>query len=448
MQVSGLKISIIGAVRSGVAAAKLALRAGAIPFVSDFSEKEKIADSVKELEAYGIKYEAGGHTDKVYDCDIMVTSPGVPDDSPVLTEARKRKIKIISELEFAASFYSGNIIGITGTNGKTTTTTLMEYALDICGKKVKSAGNIGRAFSDIADTATADEFVALEISSFQLDYVDKFSPEFAVLLNITPDHLDRYKHSFELYAASKYNITKNQKPGSWFIYNIDDPNTDIKKCGGEAERLTISVKQKVMNGAYYNGVSLVSVVNGVENEIISYEELSLRGEHNIYNSLAVIAVLARLDTNPDDVKKALATFPGVEHRLEFVREFNGIKFINDSKATNVDSVWYALRSFDEKLILILGGKDKGNNYDQIKEPVIKNVKKIYAIGSSREKVYDYFSSLLEVEKVDTLEECVLKGSREGKPGDVVLLSPACASFDMFKSYEHRGKVFKQAVNNL
>jgi len=448
MNINGLNISIIGAVRSGVAAARLCIRQGAVPFVSDYSSAEKILPSVEAMDKAGIVYETGGHTERVYLCDLMVTSPGVPSDSPVLTEAKNRGIKVISELEFASWFYKGTIIGITGTNGKTTTTTLTAYLLEKCGKKVFTAGNIGYAFSEIADTASADSYVALEISSFQLDYIDTFKPKYSMILNITPDHLDRYQNSFSLYSKAKFDITRNQDDKDYFIYNADDENIKLDSISKLPNKLEFSTKHKVAEGAYFDGENLISVSAGKETVLIKAELMSLKGEHNIYNVLSVLAVLNKIGVDNNCISEALKTFPGVEHRLEFVRELNGVEFINDSKATNVDSVWYALRSFSKPLLLILGGKDKGNDYDRIREPVLKNVRKIYAIGSSKEKVYNYFNPLLPVEKVETLEDCVIKAKDDAKQGEIVLLSPACASFDMFSSYEHRGKVFKQAVEKL
>ncbi|GJQ62226.1 MAG: UDP-N-acetylmuramoylalanine--D-glutamate ligase [Melioribacteraceae bacterium] len=448
MNIKGKKISIVGAVRSGVAAAKLCKRHGAIPYVSDYSPADKIPDSVEVLKSSGIDYETGGHSDKVYDCDLLVTSPGVPSDAPVLKNAIAKGIEVISELEFAFRFYKGTIIAITGTNGKTTTTSLMAFVLEKCGKKVYTAGNIGFAFSEIADRAEEESFVSLEISSFQLDFINSFKPRYSMILNITPDHLDRYENSFDNYRNSKYGITRYQSSDDIFIYNSDDTKSEIEKINSKASLRTFSLNEKVANGAYFDGENLVIANGGKVTPVMSKQEASLKGEHNIYNMLAVLTVAADLNLDLDKVKAAMREFPGVEHRLEFVRELDGVKYVNDSKATNVDSVWYALRTFDEPLLLILGGKDKGNDYNEIKEPVEKHVRKIYAIGSSKDKVYDYFNSFIEVEKVDTMEDCVLKCKKDAKSGEVVLLSPACASFDMFKSYEHRGKVFKQAVNQL
>ncbi len=447
MDIKGKKISILGAVRSGIGAAKLAKRNGAIPFVSDLRHEEKLAESILSMENEGIAYETGGHSDKVFDCDLIITSPGVPSDAPVLVKGKEKGIKIVSEIEFASWFCKGKIIAITGTNGKTTTTSLCAFVIEKCGEKVYTAGNIGYAFSEIADTVKENEFVVLEISSFQLDHIDRFKPKVAVLINITPDHLDRYENDYEKYKAAKIAITKNMDDEDYFVYNADDIEIP-KSLGDDTIEYNFSIKRKIVNGAFSeNGVLKYSEDLEIE-EILPISELSLKGEHNLYNISAVVIIAKIFGLNTEKMREALRTFKAVEHRLEFVREVDGIEFINDSKATNVDAVWYALRSFDKPLHLILGGKDKGNNYDDIKEPVLQHVKKIYAIGSSADKVYNYFKDLVDTEKVDTLENCVEIARQKAAEGEIVLLSPACASFDMFNSYEHRGEVFKEAVNKL
>lgn len=448
MDIRGKKISIIGAVRSGIGAAKLAKQFGAIPFVSDGSQKEKLAKSISVFDAERIAYEYGAHTDRVYDCDFIVTSPGVPSDSPVLVEAAKRKIKIISEVEFASWFCKGGIISITGTNGKTTTTSLMAYTLNLAGIKTYAAGNIGDAFSETAPLVKENEFVALETSSFQLDHIDSFKPSFAMILNITPDHLDRYHNNFDEYIASKMKVTTNQNEEDYFIYNEDDPYIKSNLTNKKVAALAFSTKSGISAGAFLKEGKLFFAWSGKVEEVASVKELYIKGEHNLANALAVLVVAKLLQIPNEKIREAFSTFKGVEHRLEFVRELDGVEYVNDSKATNVDSVWYALRSYDKPLYLILGGKDKGNDYDRLKDLVKQHVKKIYAIGSSAQKVYDYFHSIVPTEIKDSMESCVKAGRVEAEKGTIVLLSPACASFDMFDNYEHRGKVFKEAVNKL
>ncbi len=447
-EIQNKKISIIGAVRSGIGAAKLAKRLGAIPFVSESAPKEKIEENLNILEKENIQFEFGGHSEKVYDCDFIITSPGVPSNSIVLMNAYKKGIKVISEVEFASWFCKGKIISITGTNGKTTTTSLCEHVLNKCGAKTYAAGNIGLAFSEIVLDVKEDEFVALETSSFQLDHIENFKPYISTILNITPDHLDRYDNNFQNYINSKLNVFKNQNENDFLILNLDDEKSPKEISNQKVNGFYFSLKNDVANGVHLEENKIIyKRDNNIEFTCLT-TDLSLKGEHNVANSMAVISIGKILNLDNEKIKSGLKTFPGVEHRLEFVREIDGVTFINDSKATNVDSVWYALRSFDQPLFLILGGKDKGNDYNQIKDLVVEKVQKIYAIGSSADKVFNFFHQLVKVEVKETLEDCVKTANNEARENDIVLLSPACASFDMFNSYEHRGKVFKEAVNNL
>ncbi len=446
MKIKDKKISIIGAVRSGLSAAKLAKRHNIDVFVSELAQYDKLKDNFDELKKNNIEFEYGGHTDKVFEADLIVTSPGVPSNSVVLQRASEKNIPVISELEFAYQFCKGKIIGITGTNGKTTTTTLCGHVLNLCGIKTHIAGNIGTAFSEIADSVNENEFVVLEISSFQLDYVNEFAPYISVILNITPDHLDRYENDFKKYASAKFNITRNQSANDFFIINSKEASE--YNVITSAKLLKINTKDEVDSGAYFKDGKLIYTLDGNKEVVCDWQDVNLRGEHNLQNTLAVLAIAKLLDANNEKIKEAFSTFAGVEHRLEFVRELNGITFINDSKATNVDSVFYALKSFDRPLRLILGGKDKGNDYNQILDLVKQNVAKIYAIGSSREKIYSFFKDYLDTEMCGDMEEAIDQAYEEASEGDIVLLSPACASFDMFDNYEHRGQVFKNLVKSL
>lgn len=448
MDISGRKISIIGAVKSGIGAAKLAKKLGAIPFVSDSGSKEQLQDSILSLNSQGIAYECGDHSEKVFDCDLMVTSPGVPTDSVILKTALAKKIRIVSEIEFASWFCKGKIISITGTNGKTTTTALMNHTLNQCGIKCYSAGNIGDAFSEIVLDVKEEEYVALETSSFQLDFIDKFKPSFSLILNITADHLDRYNFNFDEYIEAKMKVTGNQTEDDFFIYNIDDPIIKINLKNERVQQIAFSLNSDLPAGAFHKEGKLFFSRDGNISEICASSDIFIKGIHNIANALAVLAVAKLLSVPNQKIRDAFSSFKGVEHRIEFVRELNGVEYYNDSKATNVDSVIVALKSFTKPIYLILGGKDKGNNYDDIRELVVKHVKKIYAIGLSAQKIYDYFNESVETEMKESLEAAVEAGRNEAANGSVVLLSPACASFDMFDNFEHRGKVFKQAVNNL
>jgi UDP-N-acetylmuramoylalanine--D-glutamate ligase len=442
------KISVIGAVRSGIGAAKLAKKLGAVPFVSDSGSRQKLQDAIKLFGEEGIKYECGEHTEAIYDCDFIITSPGVPSESPVLQKALDKKIKIYSELEFSSWFCKGNVISITGTNGKTTTTSLCGHVFNSCGLKTYLAGNIGYAFSEIALDVKENECVALETSSFQLDNIEEFKPRISALLNITPDHLDRYNNDIQNYINSKLRVFEKQDENDYLILNADDKLTPEIISNKKVNVFHFSLIKEVENGAYLKDDLIRFATKGKTEFVCNVDKISLKGEHNYANAMAVISMAKLFNLDNDKIIEALGNFPGVEHRLEFVRDINGVKYYNDSKATNVDSVWYALKSFEQPIFLILGGKDKGNDYNQIKELVDSKVKKIYAIGSSSEKVFNFFHKSVKVELKGTIDDCIIAANQEAREGDVVLLSPACASFDMFDNFEHRGKVFKEAVNKL
>lgn len=447
LDIKNKKITVIGAVRSGLGAAKLAKQLGAIPFVSDAGSEEKLKLSIEILQKEKIDFEIGKHSEKVFDCDLMVISPGVPSDAEVIRNAKNKNVKTISELEFASSFCKGNVIGITGTNGKTTTTSLCGYLFNECGIKSYEAGNIGLAFSEIAAAVKENEFVSLEISSFQLDLIDKFKPKVAMILNITPDHLNRYENSVEKYASSKLRIFENQNENDFLILSKDSDLLNQYFRKAKSKIFFFSTKKKVSNGCYLNNDEIKFVQNDVVEFTCNISDIFIKGEHNIQNAMAVIIAAKIFNLDNEKIVAALKSFQGVEHRLELVREIEGIKFINDSKATNVDSVVVALKSFDEPIFLILGGQDKGNDYSMIEQLVIDKVKKIYAIGSSAEKVFNYFHKKVKTEIKKDFDEVINSAISEARKGEVVLLSPACASFDMFDNYEHRGKVFKSIVNN-
>ncbi|MBN1299742.1 MAG: UDP-N-acetylmuramoyl-L-alanine--D-glutamate ligase [Melioribacteraceae bacterium] len=447
MDINGKKISIIGAVRSGVGAAKLAKKLGGLPFVSDLSEDEKIYAGIAALKAEGINFETGSHSDKVYDCELMVISPGVPSKSSVVQNALSKGIEVISELEFASWYCRGRIIAVTGTNGKTTTTSLCSYTLNNSGYKCYEAGNIGLAFSEIVLGVKENEYVALETSSFQLDHIKWFKPFISVIINITPDHLDRYDNKFENYVASKMNIVRNQDDLDFCIINCDDSRIP-GLTNDKVNKICFSVNRRVQNGSFISDNQFQYSNDNNAEPICNADDLLIKGLHNKQNALAVLSAVKIVGCDNESIKKSFAYFPGVEHRLEFVRRLDSVEYINDSKATNVDSVWYALQSFKEPIYLILGGKDKGNDYSRIESLVKGNVKKIYAIGSSAGKIFEFFKNTVTTEIKSSLKDCVNSARSEAEPNSVVLLSPACASFDMFDNYEHRGKVFKQEVMSL
>ena len=446
MDIRNKKISIIGAVRSGIGAAKLAKKLGAIPFVSDSGSEEKLKSSVELLKNAKIDFEIGSHSDKVFNCDFMIVSPGVPSNADVIKKANQKGIRIISEVEFSSWFCKASIIAITGTNGKTTTTSLCGYLFNECGAKSFTAGNIGLAFSEIVLDAEKDEYVSLEVSSFQLDLIDTFKPKVAMILNITPDHLNRYENSVEKYAKSKLRIFENQDGTDFLILNKDSELLNQYFKNAKSQLFYFSTTKKVSNGCYLDNQKVVFVRNDKVEFSCSVSDIFIQGEHNIQNAMAVIIAAKIFDLENEKIIKALKSFQGVEHRLELVREIEGIKFVNDSKATNVDSVVVALKSFNDPILLILGGQDKGNDYTMIEQLVIDKVKKIYAIGSSADKVFNFFHKKVKTEIKKDLDDVINTALSEGRSGDVVLLSPACASFDMFDNYEHRGKVFKEIVN--
>ncbi len=448
MNLKNKNISVIGAVRSGVAAAKLIKKLEGIPFVSDMGDENELKEFIDQLRNENINFETGGHSEKVYNCEMMVVSPGVPFNAPVLVKAREAGIKLISEVELAYKYCKGNIIAITGTNGKTTTISLCGHVFNQSGYNTFVAGNIGLAFSEIALDVKERDFVALEVSSFQLDLIDQFKPKVAIILNITPDHLNRYDNKIDLYANAKQRIYKNQDSSDYLILNKD--NGEVIKYLKEykSNSFYFSLGEETENGCFRKNDEIHFNNKGKEEFSCNVSDIKIKGEHNIANVMAVICAAKIFHLENSNIIKALQTFKGVEHRLEFVREINGILFINDSKATNVNSVLYALKSFDEPIFLILGGQDKGNDYGEIKGLVLQGVKKIYAIGSSAEKVYNFFNSAIAVEIKKSLEDVISAAVKEASEGDVVLLSPACASFDMFDNFEHRGRVFKEAVNNM
>lgn len=447
------RISVVGAARSGIAAARLLKRKGYDVFLSDGSDESKINPIyVDDLRASEIDFELGGHTDKVYDTDLVVVSPGVPQNSKVIQTTIEKNIELVSEIELASWFCKGKVISITGTNGKTTTTTLIGEIFKDAGYKTLVCGNIGTAFSDVVDEADENSVVVLETSSFQLDNIKYFKPFIAVFLNVTPDHLDRYD-SFEKYIESKMKITENQNGSDYFIFNFDDELVrNSVKVGVNAQKSAFSLNGGVKNdyesGAYIDNHDLIYFYYMGEENIIDTQKLVIKGEHNIYNAMASVISAKIFGIERDCIKKSLENFKGVEHRLEFVRDINHIKFYNDSKATNVNSVWYALKGFTEPIILLLGGKDKGNDYSQIEKEVREHVKHIIAFGDSKQKVYNYFSHIVPVTISENFEDAVFKAAGNAAKNDVVLLSPACASFDMFDNYEHRGREFKRIVNSL
>jgi UDP-N-acetylmuramoylalanine--D-glutamate ligase len=445
------KVTVLGAARSGLAAARLLKSQGVHVFVSDKESAEKLKVALPSLQSAGIPFEVGGHTDRVYDCSLMVISPGVPSNAPVVVEAQKRGINVVSEMELASWFCKAPILAVTGSNGKTTTTTLVGKIFEHAKRKCVVAGNIGTAFSSVVLDLDQESIAIVEVSSFQLDHIQSFHPKTAVILNITPDHLDRYGKSFENYTASKCRVFENQTMEDFLVYGFDDPMTSLevrKHAPQHVRALPFTAKARLNDGAYVAKGRVVISESGRLEEIVDVKDISIKGLHNLYNSMAAALAARIMGVAPEPIRETLKTFEGVEHRLESVRELNGVKYVNDSKATNVDSVWYALQSFDEPLIVLMGGRDKGNDYSRLNDLVREHVKAIVAIGESAGKVTEAFQNITTVEQAESMEAAVKTASRLAARGDVVLLSPACTSFDWFENFEHRGRVFKEIVRKL
>jgi UDP-N-acetylmuramoylalanine--D-glutamate ligase len=449
-QIHGARVTIVGARRSGASAARLLERKGATVFVTEQHAIERsLQDDFRQA---GIEFEGNGHSDRALDADFLVSSPGVPTSSQIMSGAIDRGIPVYSELEAASWFCRAPILAVTGSNGKTTTTSLLGYILRTAGKRVHVAGNIGLAFSAIVEEASNDDFVVLEVSSFQLDHIATFRPKVSLLLNITPDHLDRYSNDVNAYAASKYRITENQDDGDTVVYNADDPmvvaGIPLTRAN-PPETIPFSLQGTLDHGAYVAKETIIINLHGAEERLMQVNDVALRGRHNLYNSLAA-AVAARVaDIRSEIVRESLAAFEGVPHRLELIRTISGIKFVNDSKSTNVNSLWYALESFHEPVVLIAGGRDKGNDYSSLVDLVQRNVRALVAVGESAEKVMrELGPHAPEAVQAESMEEAVEFARALARPGDAVLLSPACASFDMFEDYVDRGETFRRIVNEL
>ena len=444
------RLVVLGGAESGVGAAVLAKVKGFDVFLSDNGQiKDEYAQMLRD---WNIPFEQGGHTEeKILNADEVVKSPGIPSTAPMVRKISEQGTHIISEIEFAARYDNAKKICITGSNGKTTTTTLIHYLLKEAGLNVGLGGNIGKSYALQVATEQHDYYV-LEISSFQLDDAYDFRPDIAIITNITPDHLDRYDHKMENYVKAKFRITQNLRPEDCFIFDSDDKITieHLSKIVMSAKMLPFTQQKKVEQGAYLDDDRIVVRYEQSETEIY-LKDLALGGRHNIYNSMA--AALAAKATGISDtvIRNSLKSFSPIEHRLEPVLSVGDVMYINDSKATNIDAAWYALESQTKPVVWIVGGKDKGNDYSILNEVVRDKVKAIVCLGVDNAKIHAAFEQMVGSDRiVDTLsaQEAVEAASRFAKAGDVVLLSPCCASFDLFKSYEDRGEQFKKAVRRL
>ena len=444
------RLTVLGGAESGVGAAVLAKVKGFEVFLSDNGKiKEEYAAMLRK---WDIPFEEGGHTEsKVLAADEIVKSPGIPDSAPLVKKLVAQGTPVISEIEFAGRYDNAKKICITGSNGKTTTTSLIYYLLQNAGLNVGLGGNIGKSYALQVATEKHDYYV-LEISSFQLDGCYSFRPDIAIITNITPDHLDRYDYKLENYVKSKFRITRNLRPDDCFIFDSDDAITiaHLDKIVLKAKSLPFSQEREVAQGAFLRNDEIV-VRYGEDESSIYLKELALGGRHNVYNSMAAALAAKAAGIDNAVIRESLRTFKAIEHRLEPVLSVGGVLYINDSKATNVDSAWYALDAQTKPVVWIVGGTDKGNDYSQLAELVEQKVKAIVCLGVDNSKIHAAFEGIVGADRmVDTLsaEEAVKAGARFAEDGDVVLLSPCCASFDLFKNYEDRGEQFKDAVRKL
>ena len=441
-------IVVLGAGESGVGAAVLAKKQGWNVFVSDFGT---IKDSFKEeLNSYQLEWEEGKHTElRVLDAQIVVKSPGIPDKAPIIKKLKEKNIPVISEIEFAGYYNTAKTICITGTNGKTTTTMLTYHILKKAGIKVGLAGNVGKSFAKQVAEEQFDWYV-LELSSFQLDGMFEFKADVAILLNITPDHLDRYDYQLQNYVDSKFRILQNMGSNDWFIYNADDAilNQEVEKRTITANLAPFSLTKELLQGGFIKDKQ-ITITTNKKQFTMSIHDLALKGKHNAQNSLASGIAARILEIRKETVRESLSDFVNVEHRLEFVAKVHGIEFINDSKATNVNSTWFALESMDKPTVWIVGGVDKGNDYTELMDLVKANVKAIVCLGVDNSKIIEAFTGVVDtIVEARSAMEAVAYGYRLAKKDETVLLSPACASFDLFENYAQRGNLFKEAVRAL
>ncbi|MCB9234350.1 MAG: UDP-N-acetylmuramoyl-L-alanine--D-glutamate ligase [Bacteroidia bacterium] len=441
---------ILGAAESGTGAALLAKQQGYEVFVSDFG---KIKDNFREmLVQMGVEWEEGGHTEgKIMGADVVIKSPGIPEKAPIIKLLRKENARIVSEVEFASWFTKANLIGITGSNGKTTTTSLLCHTLSKGGLNVACGGNIGTSFAGLVAQGGFEHYV-LEISNFQLDDIETFRPHIAVLLNITEDHLDRYEYDVSKYADAKFRIAENLTEEDYFIINTDDPLT-MKYLPGKnikARILPFGLEKKEGNVAWFDHTeNTIHLQMEQDSFSYNYDQSQLMGRHNVYNTMAASIVARVLDLRKDSIRESFSDFRNVEHRLEKVACVGGIQFINDSKATNVNAAWYALESVDAPIVWIVGGVDKGNDYSLLMPLVEKKVKSIVALGDNVMKIHKAFSDKVNlIINALSMKDAVQLSYHLADKNDTVLLSPACASFDLFENYEDRGRQFKKHVREL
>jgi len=448
MDVHNKRVLVVGLGKSGVASALFLKARGARVTVSDTKPQDELKEEIPALLDAGIAVETGGHGERTFqNQDLIVVSPGVPVDAPPLVQARALGERVIGEVELAAQFFPGRIVAITGSNGKTTTTTLAGEIVTAGGFRTVVGGNIGTPAITLVEGATADAIAVLEVSSFQLETIQTFRPRIAVVLNITPDHLDRHR-TFAAYTDAKARIFESQKPDDFAVLNADDPTCVELAARTRSQLFWFSRQKEVKLGADVRDGRILFRDAGGQREIMLVSEIPLKGSHNVENVLAAVCVGALMGVAPQRIRSTVRGFKAVEHRLEYVATVRGVEYYNDSKATNVDATIKALESFPANIHLILGGKDKGSDYSVLNDLLRQRVKRVYTIGAAAGKIEAQVKGAAEIVHAETLENAVKRATEAAQPGDVVLLAPACASFDQFRNYEHRGKVFKEAVGKL
>src|ERR1700733_3447752 len=448
MELKDKRVLVVGLGKSGGASALFLKAHGARVAVSDTKSGDELHNEIPGLLDHGITVDTGVHGERTFrGRDLMGVSPGVPVDAAPLVQARSLGEPVIGEIELAAQFLPGPIVAITGSNGKTTTTTLTGEILTAGGIATLVGGNIGTPAISLAEQAKRETVIVLEVSSFQLETIQTFRPKIAVVLNVTPDHLDRHR-TLELYVAAKQRIFENQRGDDFAVLNQDDPTCRAMAARSRAPVFWFSRQREVKQGAWVRDGNILFRQDELQREIMQVAEIPLKGAHNLENVLAAVCASALMGCAPEKIRQAVRDFKAVEHRLEFVATIGGVDYYNDSKATNVDATIKALESFPANIHLILGGKDKGSDYTVLNDLLRQRVKRVYTIGAAAAKIESQIKGYAEIDHSKTLETAIKHAAEAASPGDIVLLAPACASFDQFRNYEHRGKVFKEVVHAL
>jgi len=447
IELTGRRVLVIGLARTGVATALFCAERGSLVTAADTRSAGDLGESVEKLHAAGVQLQLGGYSDAILHLQqLVIPSPGVPADAPVLVRARGLGIPVWSEIELASQFLRGRLIGITGSNGKTTTTALVEHILRHAGFYAQAAGNIGTQLIALADQSADHSLTVAELSSFQLELIETFRPRISVLLNLTPDHLDRHK-SFGAYAAAKARIFENQIEEDFAVLNLDDA-ASLPYVPSRPQLFWFSRKTDVEEGSFVGGGTIIFRRGGSEETIIKCSEIPLPGAHNLENVLAAITATRLAGAQAAPIAEAIRAFAGVEHRIEFVAEINGVRYYNDSKATNVDAALKSLQAFPGRIVIILGGKDKDSDYRLLRDTLREKAVLALLIGDAAGKIASQIEGSVAIERAATLQRAVQFAAQSAHAGDIVLLAPACASFDQFQNYEHRGRVFKELVHQL